>query len=104
MAVEAIQKVTQVEAEADRRKEEAMAESKQKLLVAQRAAQRLLADSRTEAENEARQMLVQTEEEAAKATQKVLEQAKLDCEQWKRTARTRLNQAARTIVEKVVNR
>ena len=76
MAVEAIQKVTQVEAEADRRKEEAMAESKQKLLVAQRAAQRLLADSRTEAENEARQMLVQTEEEAAKATQKVLEQAK----------------------------
>ena len=79
MAVEAIQKVTQVEAEADRRKEEAMAESKQKLLVAQRAAQRLLADSRSEAENEARQMLVQTEEEAAKATQKVLEQAKLDC-------------------------
>ena len=104
MAVEAIQKVTQVEAEADRRKEEAMAESKQKLLVAQRAAQRLLADSRTEAENEARQMLVQTEEEAAKATQKVLEQAKLDCEKWKRTARTRLDQAARAIVEKVVNR
>ena len=61
MAVEAIQKVTQVEAEADRRKEEAMAE-------------------------------------------KVLEQAKLDCEQWKRTARTRLDQAARAIVEKVVNR
>lgn len=30
MAVEAIQKVTQVEAEADRRKEEAMAESKPK--------------------------------------------------------------------------
>ena len=104
MAVEAIQKVTQVEAEADRRKEEAMAESKQKLLVAQRAAQRLLADSRTEAENEARQMLVKTEEEAAKATQKVLEQDKLDCEQWKRTARTRLDQAARAIVEKVVNR
>ena len=69
MAVEAIQKVTQVEAEADRRKEEAMAESKQKLLVAQRAAQRLLADSRTEAENEARP-----------------------------------DQAARAIVEKVVNR
>ena len=54
MAVEAIQKVTQVEQEAMRRKEAAAAEGKQKILVTQRAAQRLLEEARANAETEVR--------------------------------------------------
>lgn len=46
MAVEAIQKVTQVEQEEKRRKDAAAAENKQKLQNAQRDAQRLLEQAR----------------------------------------------------------
>ena len=49
MAVEAIQKVTQAEAESKQRRDTAAAESKQKVLVAQRAAQRLLEEARGQA-------------------------------------------------------
>ena len=104
MAVEAIQKVTQTEQDAKRRKEEATAESKQKVLVAQRAAQRLLEDAHSEAEAEARQMMARAEDEAVRLTQEALEQAARECEAMKQAARLRLDQAAQLIVEKVVNR
>ena len=104
MAVEAIQKVTQIEQEAKRRKEAASAEGKQKILVTQRAAQRLLEEARANAETEVRQMMAQAEEQAAQSASQVLEQARQESEAMKQTARKRLDLAAELIVEKVVKR
>ena len=102
--MEAIQKVTQIEQETAQRREAAVAESKQKLVVAQRAAQRVLEDARVETDAEVRQMMAEAEAEAARVAQEVLEQARLESEVMKVAARQRLEQAAELIVEKVVRR
>lgn len=104
MGLEAIQKVTDTEREAKRRKEAVLAENKQKILVAQRAAQRLLEETRIQTEREARQMMVQAENEAAEGAKVVMEQARQESEAMKQAARQRLSEAAELIVEKVVNR
>jgi len=104
MAMEAIQKVTQIELETAQRREAAAAESKQKLLVAQRAAQRVLEDARVETDAEVRQMMAEAEAEAARMAQVVMEQARQESEEMKRAARQKLEQAAELIVEKVVRR
>lgn len=102
--MEAIQKVTQIEQETAQRREAAVAESKQKLLVAQRSAQRVLEDARVETDAEVRQMMAEAETEAARMAQEVLEQARLESEVMKLAARQRLEQAAELIIEKVVRR
>ena len=104
MAVEAIQKVTEAEQGAKQRKDSILAESKQRILIAQRAAQRVLEDARVDAETETRQMMTQAEEQANQLTQKILEQAGQESETMKQAARQHLDQAAQLIVEKVVNR
>lgn len=101
--MEAIQKVTQAEQETNLRQDTAAAESKQKILVAQRAAQRTLEDARTAAEVESREMLVEAEAEAARLAQEVMEQARQEGEAIKQAARRNLDKAAELIVEKVVN-
>ena len=53
-------------------------------------------------EPETRQMMAEAEQEAAKWTASVLEQARLDCEEKKQEARGRLEQAVAFLVEKVV--
>ena len=50
----------------------------------------------------ARQMMAQAEEKAARLTQEELERAKADCETLKQNARGRLEQAAQLIVGRVV--
>ena len=77
MAVEAIQQVTELERTVKQEKEAAAAESKQRILA-------------------------EAEQEAAKWTASVLEQARLDCEEKKQEARGRLEQAVAFLVEKVV--
>ena len=104
MAEEAIKKVTELEQDAKRRKEAAVAEAKQQVLVAQRAGQRLLEDTHQAAETEVKQMMADAEEQAAQWTEQVLAAAGQECEQMKARARTRLDQAAARIVERVVNR
>ncbi|MGI5963444.1 MAG: hypothetical protein ACOX7N_07000 [Lawsonibacter sp.] len=104
MAMEAIEKVTRTEEQTKQRREAALTESKQKILVAQRAAQRVLEDARTEAEGEVRQQMAQAEEQAAQEAKVVLAQAEENCRKMKQAARERLEQAAELIVEKVVNR
>ena len=47
-------------------------------------------------------MMAEAEQEAAKWTASVLEQARLDCEEKKQEARGRLEQAVAFLVEKVV--
>ena len=103
MAVEAIQKVAEIEENAKKEKENAQAESKQRLLDTQRWARRLLEDSRQEAEHEGRVMMTEAEEKAAKWTEEVLESARRDCESMKQEARSRLAQAVDFLSEKVVN-
>ena len=93
MAVEAIQQVTELERTVKQEKEAAAAESKQRILEAQRSARRQV---------ETRQMMAEAEQEAAKWTASVLEQARLDCEEKKQEARGRLEQAVAFLVEKVV--
>ena len=104
MAMDAIQKVTRTEQETKLRKEAVMAEGKQKILVAQRSAQRVLEDARVETDAEIRQMMTAAEMEAAELTRQVLDQAQQECEEMKRAARLRLEEAADRIVEKVVKR
>ena len=49
-------------------------------------------------------MVAQAEAQAAQAARELLAQAEQACEEMKRQARTRLDQAAQLIVERVVNR
>ncbi len=104
MAVEAIEKVTQTELEARKRKDAAVADNKQRILAAQKEAQRLLEQSRADAEAKVRDMMSQAEAEAGKVGQKVMDQASKESDAMKGRARKRLDQAAQMIVERVVNR
>ena len=100
MAMQAIQQVEELERESQRRREAAVAQSKQQL--AQKAARKLLDDSRAQAEAQVRQMMAQAEERAAKTAEGILVQARQDCEVLKGAAQSRLEGAAASIVEKVV--
>ena len=104
MVVNAIEKVTNSEAEANRMRDAAAARSKQKVLAAQRAADQMLEQSRQQAEAEVKQMMLNAEQRAAQTTAGVLEQAQQECEQMKQRARTHLDEAVQLIVERVVNR
>ena len=102
MAMQAIQQVEELERESQRRWEAAVAQSKQQLAEAQKAARKLLDDSRAQAEAQVRQMMAQAEERAAKTAEGILVQARQDCEVLKGAAQSRLEGAAASIVEKVV--
>ena len=104
MVVNAIEKVTNSEAEANRMRDAAAAQSKQKLLAAQRAAQQELEQARAQAEARVKQMMQEAETRAAQTTARVLEQAGEECELLKQSARTHLDEAVQLIVERVVNR
>ena len=104
MALEAIQEVTQAETRSKEQRELAAFESKQKLLASQRSAQHQLEEARQAAAAEVRVLMEQAETEAAKVTEEVMAQARVDCEAMKQGARGRLDQAAQLIVEKVVRR
>ena len=92
------------EAEANRMRDAAAAQSKQKLVAAQRAAAQQLEQSKQQAEAEVRQMMLDAEKRAAQTTAAVLEKAGQECEQMKEQARTHLDEAVQLIVERVVNR
>ncbi len=104
MGINAIEKVTGSEAQAKVLRDQAAAESKQKLVAAQRAAQQQLEQVRAEAEAKVRRMMQDAEARAAQTTARVLEQAGEECELLKQGARTHLDEAVQLIVERVVNR
>lgn len=104
MVVNAIETVTGAEAEANRMRESAAAQSKQKLLAAQRAAAQQLEQSKQQAQAQVKQMMLDAEQRAAQTTARVLEQAGQECEVLKQQARTHLDDAVQLIVERVVNR
>ena len=102
MAIEAIKKVTETEADSQKRREAALAEGKLQLAEAQRAARRLMEEARQEAEGQVKTMMQQAEEKAAQTAEGILAQARQNCEALKDDARKRLDEAAALIVEKVV--
>ena len=64
----------------------------------------LLEQARADAEAEVREMMSEAERQAAQATYHALEEASVQWEHKKEEARQRIPQAARWIVEKVVER
>lgn len=103
MAMEAIERITQLEQETARMKEKAAADSRQRIQTAQREARRTLEQARQQAEVQAREMMARAEEQAAELTRQQLRQAEQTCGEMKQQAQSRLKQAAAMIVEKVVN-
>ena len=103
MAMEAIERITQLEQETARMKEIAAADSRQRIQTAQREARRTLEQARQQAEVQAREMMARAEEQAAGLTRQQLRQAEQTCGEMKQQAQSRLKQAAAMIVEKVVN-
>ena len=104
MGIHAVEKVTEIETQARLLRDQAAAESKQKLVAAQRTAQQELEQARAGAEAKVKQMMQEAEARAAQTTARVLEQAGEECELLKQGARTHLDEAVQLIVERVVNR
>ena len=75
MPQDTIAKVLQTEEEMKRRREQTAAECRQKLLQAQRSAQRIREKARADAEAEVREMMSQAERQAAQSTYEALERA-----------------------------
>ena len=89
MEMDSIQKVAGAEQESQERREAAAAESRRTVAEARKAAEELLEEARRQAGAETRQMLARAEAEQR-------------CQALKQNARTRLDQAAKRIVEGVV--
>lgn len=103
MALEAIGKVTELERNIQKQREDAAAESKQRIQAAQRAGQQLLDESRQQAEAEVRNMMAQAEKKAAEQAKEIMAEAQRSCEALKSSARKKLDQAAALVVKKVVS-
>ena len=103
MAIEAIKKVTQIEQDAQKRRDAAVAEGKLQVAEAQKTGRKLLDEKRQQAEAQVKQMMLEAEAKAAQAAEGILADAGKECEALKEAARDRLEQAVELIVEKVVN-
>lgn len=103
MALEAIEKVTELEREIQKRRDAAAADSKQQIQAAQRSGQKLLEESRQEAEEAVRDMMAKAEKKAAEQAKETIAEARGSCEALKVAARKNLDQAAALVVKKVVS-
>ena len=103
MVTDEIQKVTELEQEVKQKKENAAAQNKQRVSQAQRAARLAVEQARQQAETEAGGMMAEAEAQARAWAQDVLEQARQGCEARKAQMRSRLDEAAAFLVEKVVS-
>lgn len=103
MAMEAIQKVTQTEQEGQRCRDEAVAAARQTVAQAEREGKQALEDARVQAQGQAATMLERAEKQAAANAERIMDEGRQGCDELIRSARTRLEQAAALIVERVVN-
>lgn len=101
MSFDAIEKVTQAEQERRDRKAEAAAEARRITDEAERAGRERLARAREDAEGQAKAMLAQAEERAEGRAQQARTENAARCAAMQADARTRLEQAAGLIVERV---
>lgn len=103
MSLEAIQKVTASEQASQSRKADAAAAAKKLTADAQRAGESLLETARREAEAENKELLLRTEERAAKEAVRLRADAEAEAEAMCKAAEDRLDAAADLIVRRVVN-
>lgn len=104
MPQDTIIEVLRTEEKMNQIREQTAADCRQKLLMAQRSADCLREQARADAEAKVREMMSEAERQAAQATYHALEEASVQWEHKKEEARQRIPQAARWIVEKVVER
>ena len=82
---------------------EPLAEAKRLVADAERAGRARLEEARAQAEAQVRDLLKEAEERAAKHTEQVLEQTRSSCGALRAEAQKKLDQAAQSIVRRVVN-
>lgn len=103
MSLEAIEKVTQIEAKNAERKAAAEAEAKQVIAKAERDGLALLQQIRQEAAQTGKQWLEQAEEKAAERSAAITCTAQEEGDALRQAARAHLEEAAEYIVGRVVN-
>lgn len=101
--MEAIQKVTQAEAESKQRKIEAIAAAKKLVTDAEQAGKQTLQNACAEAETKAKELMTQAEARAAARAAEIAAQSKQDCAALCSAAQGKLEQAAALIVRRVVS-
>ena len=102
MMLEEMRRAAELESRLAEEYAAAQAEAKKAVLLAQRTGERELEDSRRSEEAEARRLMEDAERRAAAQTESALAKARGECEKLKRGARSRMEQTARWIAEKVV--
>ena len=102
MSLEAVQMVTETEQRALQRKAEAVEAAKKLVSDAERAGKERVVAARTDAEAQARQMMTRAEEAAAKHTETVMEETRRSCDDLRRAAEGKLEDAAALIIRRVV--
>jgi len=101
--LEAIQKVTQAEAESKQRKAGALAAAKRLVAEAEQAGAQTLRNTCAEAEAKAKELMIQAEERSAVRAAEIAAQSKQDCAALCSAAEGKLEQAAALIVRRVVS-
>lgn len=104
MPQDTIIEVLRTEEKMNQIREQTAADCRQKLLMHSAARIGLRSRPGADAEAEVREMMSEAERQAAQATYHALEEASVQWEHKKEEARQRIPQAARWIVEKVVER
>ncbi len=103
MSIEIIKKVTETERIAQESRLEADVNAKKAIAEAERAGREILAEARGKAEQQVRQIMKEAEMKAAENEESIIEETKEAGERLRIEAQARLPQAAKFIVERVVN-
>ena len=101
--MEAIQKVTQAEAESKQRKADALAAAKKLVADTEQAGKDALQTACADAEVKAKALLTQAEEQAAARAAEIAAQSRQECAALCSAAENKLDEAAALIVRRVVS-
>lgn len=102
MSLEAVQKVTETEQRARERKLAAIEQAKKQVAKAERAGMEHLSTARAQADAQVKAMLTRAEESAAVRTAAVMEETRRSCDDLRRQAEGKLEDAAELIIRRVV--
>lgn len=101
LAMEAIEKINEIEAAAQGRQQEAVATAKQQINEAKRLGRLVIDEANQKAEADVQKMLEKAEHAAADTQMKTMAQAESECEKLRILARGRMKRAVEHIVERV---
>lgn len=102
MSLEAVQRVTESEQKARERKLAAADQAKKLVVDAARQGRERLEAARTESDAQVKAMLTRAEESAAAHTATVMEETRQSCDDLRRQAEGKLEDAAALIIRRVV--